>query len=324
MALPSNTHITYDTKGIREDLSDTIYRIDPTEVPFTANIGRGSATNKAHEWQTQALASAADDNAVIEGDDATTDAATATVRVKNYTQISDKVARVSGTNDAVNSAGRDREMAYQVLLKGLELRRDNEKQMTSNKASVAGTSAIARVSGGFRAWLTSNTDLSTGTTAGVNGGFSVTTGLVAAATDGTQRAFTEAQLKTVVKSAYTNGGRPNILMLGPFNKQAFSAFSGIAESRVAVKGEGMTAIIGAADVYVSDFGNLNVVPNIFQRDRDAILIDPKLVKMSPLRPMRNWNLAKTGDTERRQLLIEYTLEVSNEAGHGVVADLTTS
>jgi len=324
MALPTSSHQTYDAKGLREDLSDMIYRIDPTEVPFTSNIGRSKAMATAHEWQTQALASAVDTNQVIEGDDATTDAATASVRVKNYTQISDKVARTTGTIDAVDKAGRDRELAYQVLLKGLELRRDVEKQMTSNKASAVGSSGTARVSAGFESWLTTNDDRSTGTTSGADGGFSATTGLVAAPTDGTQRAFSETQLKTVMRLAYTNGGRPKILMLGPFNKQAFSAFSGIAASRVAVRGEDMTAIIGAADVYVSDFGNLSVIPNVFQRDRSALLIDPKYVKMATLRPMKNWPLAKTGDTERRQILIEYTLEVSNEAAHGIVADLTTS
>lgn len=323
MALPASSHQTYDAKGLREDLSDMIYRIDPTEVPFTSNIGRAKATATAHEWQTQALATAVSTNAVIEGDDATTDTATATVRVKNYTQIADKVARVTGTIDAVDKAGRAREMAYQVMLKGLELRRDVEKQMTSNKASAVGSSGTARNSAGFEAWLTSNVDRSTGTTSGASGGYSATTGLVAAATDGSQRAFAESQLKTVVKSAYSNGGRPTILMLGPTNKQNFSAFSGIAQSRVAVKGENMTAIIGAADVYVSDFGNLNVVPNIFQRDRSALLIDPKYVKMASLRPMKNWPLAKTGDTERRQILQEYTLEVCNQAAHGVVADLST-
>lgn len=259
---------------------------------------------------------------MIEGDDATTDAPTATVRVKNYTQISDKVARTTGTIDAVDKAGRQTEMAYQVTLKGLELRRDVEAQMTQNKASAVGSSGTARVSASFESWLTSNVNRET--TTGASGGYSATTGLVSAPTDGTKRAFTEAQLKAVMKSAYTNGGRPKILMVGPFNKQAFSAFSGIAESRVAVKGEGMTAIIGAADVYVSDFGNLSVVPNTFQRDRTALLIDPRYVKMASLRPMKNWPLAKTGDTERRQLLIEYTLQVDTEKAHGCVADLTTS
>lgn len=321
MAVPSNTHQTYQTVGIREDLSDTIYRIDPTEVPFTSNIGRSKATNTRHDWQIQTLAAATDANAVIEGDDATTDAAVPTVRVWNYTQISDKVAQVTGSNQAVDSAGRDDEMAYQVMLKGLELRRDVEKQMLSKQASNAGNSSTARVSAGFEAWLTSNVSLGT---SGTTTGFSSTTGVVASPTDGTQRTFTEALLKTVIRTAYSNGGRPKMLMLGPFNKQVFSGFSGIAQIRKDAPGASAATIIGAADVYVSDFGNLNVVPNIFQRDRTALLIDPKLVKMSTLRPMKNWELAKTGDTMRRQILIEYTLEVDNEAGHGKVADLSTS
>jgi hypothetical protein len=321
MTVPSNTHQTYQTVGIREDLSDIISRIDPTEVPFTSNIGRTKATQPRHDWQIQTLAAATDANAVVEGDEATTDAAVPTTRPWNYTQIADKVAQVSGTNRAVVSAGRDDEMEYQVMLKGLELRRDIEKQMLSNKASVAGNSATARVSAGFEAWLTSNVSLGT---SGTTTGFSSTTGLVAAPTDGTQRTFTETLLQAVVRSAYTNGGRPKILMLGPFNKQRFSGFSGIAALRNNVKSTEAATIVGAADVYMSDFGNLNVVPNIFQRDRTALLIDPKLVKKAQLRPMKNWELAKIGDTSRRQILEEYCLEVVNEAGHGKVADLLTS
>jgi hypothetical protein len=321
MTVPSNTHQTYQTVGIREDLSDIISRIDPTEVPFTSNIGRSKATNTRHDWQIQTLAAATNTNAQIEGDEASVDAAVATTRPWNYTQIADKVASVTGTNRAVNTAGRDDEMEYQVMLKGLELRRDVETQMVTNKASVQGNSATARVSGGFECWLTSNVSLGT---SGTTTGFSSTTGLVAAPTDGTQRTFTEALLQAVVRSAWTNGGRPKILMLGPFNKQRFSGFSGIAAQRRDVKGMDQATIIGAADVYVSDFGNLNVVPNVFQRDRTALLIDPKLVKKAQLRPMKNWEIAKLGDQTRRQILEEYTLEVVNEAGHGKVADLLTS
>src|SRR5690606_1221578 len=228
---PANTFSTYDSKGLREDLSDIIYRIDPVEVPFTSNIGRSKATAKRHDWQTQALASATNANAVIEGDDATTDAATPTVRPWNYTQISDKVAQVTGTLEAVDKAGRDSEMEYQVLLKGLELKRDVEMQMTSNKPSVVGGNTTPAESAGFEAWIVTNAKREA---SGANGGFSATTGLVAAASDGNQRTFTEDLLKDVMQLSFTNAGmvaRPTILQLGPFNKRKFSEFSGIAEIR---------------------------------------------------------------------------------------------
>lgn len=319
MTMPVGTFDTYAAKGLREDLADVIYRIDPTDVPFTSNIGRSKASAKKHEWQVQTLAAAIDTNEVIEGDDATVDNSVPTTRVGNFCQISDKVASVTGTMDAVDKAGRDSEMEYQVLLKGLELKRDVEKQMLSNKASSAGASGTASRSASFEAWLTSN--VSRGAT-GASGGFQSGTGLVNAPTDGTQRTFTEALLKTVIASCFQNGGKPTMLMLGPSQKQAFSAFTGIAVNRYQVKGEEQGVIVGAADVYVSDFGNLNVVPNLFQRNRSALLVDPRMAKLASLRPMKNWELAKTGDTEKRQVLIEYTLEVCNEAAHGVVADLT--
>jgi len=121
-----------------------------------------------------------------------------------------------------------------------------------------------------------------------------------------------------------SGGKPTILMLGPFNKQAASAFAGIAEVRYNVKGDAPTTIIGAADIYVSDFGNLSIVPNLFQRDRDGWLIDPEYAAIATLRPIQKIDLAKTGDAEKSMLLWEWGLKVDNEAAHGVAADLTTS
>lgn len=317
MAQPSNSFSGYDAKGIREDLADVIYRIDPTETPFQSSIGTSKATAKYHEWQTQALATAVATNAVIEGDDATTDAVTATVRVGNRTHISDKVARVTGTLEATDRAGRDSEMCYQVLLKGLELKRDIESQLCSNKASVAGNDTLASVSGGFSAWLESNTDFGT---SGADGGFS--SGVVSARTDGNTRKFTQAQLDSVLETTYTNGGNPTILMMPPSLKTGFSAFTGIADLRRETGGKGEATIVAGADYYISNFGNLQVIPQRFMRATDVYLIDPKHVKKALLRPMKNWELAKTGDTERRQILEEYTLEVCNEKAHGLIADVT--
>ena len=113
MTLPVNTLTTYQAVGNREDLSDMIYRIDPTDTPFMTGIEKTKATAVNHEWQTQALAPANASNAQLEGDDPTTTATTPTVRLGNLCQISYKVARVSGTQQAVDHAGRDNELAYQ-------------------------------------------------------------------------------------------------------------------------------------------------------------------------------------------------------------------
>jgi hypothetical protein len=315
----TGTYTTSSAVGIREDLEDIIYRIDPTETPFFSSIGKSKAKAKYHEWQTQNLAAAAavGVNAAIDGADAATSSVTPTTRIGNRTQIMTKTAVVSGGLQAVNTAGRGNEMEYQVLLKGLELRRDIETQLVQNGASAVdnGTS-VAGKSGSFESFLVTN--VSRGAT-GANGGFSA--GAVAAPTDGTARAFTETLLKTVMASVFSAGGKPSILMLDPTQKQTFSAFTGIAVNRYQIGKPQMGAIIGAADVYVSDFGELAVVPNIFQRHKSALFISPKFAKVAYLRSMRNWPLAKTGDADKRQLLVEFTLEVANEAAHGIVADL---
>lgn len=317
----SGTYTAVSAVGIREDLEDVISRIDPTETPFYSSVGRSKATAKYHEWQIQKLASPSSvgSNAALDGANAATASTTPTSRVGNRTQIMTKTASVSGGLQAVDTAGRANEMEYQVLLKGLELKRDMEVQLVQNGASQADNGTNPGLSASFESWLTTN--VSRGTS-GASGGFS--SGTVSAPTDGTARAFTETLLKGVLASAYAAGGKPTILSLDPTQKQTFSGFSGLSQSRITIpeNGKSMAKIVGAADIYVSDYGALTAVPNIFQRHSSALLISPKFAKVAFLRSMRNWKLAKQGDSDQRQLLVEFTLEMLNEAAHGVVADLT--
>ena len=315
MAQPTNTFDSYDSVNF-EDLSDIVYNISPTQTPFLSRAKRTKATNVFHEWSTDSLAAASTSNAVIEGDEATMDASTAPTRVGNRCQISDKTATVSGTNAAIRSPADNATMGYHMAKKMKELKRDMEAILTFNQAFVTGSSAAARTLGAFESWLTSNVSRGAG---GSSGGFSSCN--VAAATDGTQRAFTESLLKTVWQSAWTNGGDPTVLMVGPFNKGVVSGFTGNATRIDKAEDKSLTAAI---DVYIGDFGEMRVVPNRFSRDRSALLIDYDYVAVAYLRPFQSWELSKTGDTDKRQLLAEYTLEMQNQAAHGVVADLATS
>jgi len=316
MAQPTNTYATNDMIGIREDLSDVIYDISPSETPFISMVAREEAKATLHEWQTDALASAAD-NAVIEGDDATTDAATATVRRTNYTQISDKVAQVTGTARAVDTAGRADEMDYQMLKRSRELRRDMEVVLLQNTAKAAGSDSVARRLGGVPTWIATNDSF------GGGGGASPTGDGSDTRTDGTQRAFTETLLKAVLLLCAAEGGMPDTLMLGSFNRQAFSAFTGGATNMRQAEDQKLHATV---DVYVSDFGELKVVHNLFQRSRDGHVLQMDMWKVAfmPGREFAAWDLAKTGDTDRRQIISEYTLVAANEKASGLVADLTTS
>lgn len=320
MAIVTNTFTRYSAIGIREDLSNVIYNISPEETPFISNVSRENVKNTYFEWQTDALAAASASNAALEGDDISSfQAVTPTARVGNYTQISTKNVIISGTLEAVDKAGRRSELTYQLAKMGSELKRDMESALLANQAAVAGNTTTARRTAGLPAWLTSNTNFGTG-------GADPTVGSTptAARTDGTQRAFTEALLKDVIAEVWTSGGTPKMLMVGAFNKQAASAFSGIATKFRDVPAGQQAQIIGAADVYVSDFGTVNIVPNRFQRARDAFVVDPEYASLAILRPIQQTELAKTGDAEKRLMLVEYGLKVSNQAAHGIVADLTTS
>ncbi len=320
MALPTNTFATYEAIGNREDLSDTIYRIDPTDTPFMTGIERAKASAVNHEWQTQALASVDTSNAVLEGDDATTDAVTPTVRLGNICQISDKVARVTGTQQSVQHAGRDDELEYQEMLKGLELKRDQESILCgTNQAKNAGADATARKTASILSWIKTNTSKGT---AGGAADPSAADG-TGTRTDGTQIAFTEARLKTVLQSQWNSGGKPNLIMTGGFNKQVFSTFTGRATPTEDTKSK---KIVASVDAYESDFGTVKVVANRFQRSRDVLSLQMDMWALAALngRKLVSIPLAKTGDSERKQLLSEYALEARNEKASGGVFDNTTS
>jgi len=318
MAVPTNTFQTFATTGIREDLSDTIYNIAPTETPFTSMIRKVKCSNTFAEWQIDTLAAANKDNATVEGDDPATDAAAATTRPGNYVQLMDKVVRVSSTNQAVRSAGRKNELSYQVAKRGKELKRDIEQMALSSNASVAGNSSTARKSAGVGAWLSTNTSHGTG---GSAGGFA--SGIVAAPTSGTNRTLTETIFKTIISDTWTAGGDPTKVLCNAAQKKAISAFGGIATLyRDTGQSKKQASIMGAADLYISDFGEHQIIADRFMPVNEVYCIDPEYWELSHLQAFKTTNLAKTGHSDRKMLSVELTLCAKNEAANGGVFDLT--
>ena len=207
------------------------------------------------------------------------------------------MVHVSVTDDTVDSAGRSTETAYQLAKASAEIKRDMESIMLSDQAQDAGSSSTPRKLGGIQSWLTTNTVAGAG-------------------------AFTEENLKDAVLNAYTSGGEPTMLLVSPANKQVVSEFSGIAAQRYSAPKSSPTTIIGAADVYLSDFGTLSVVPDRFLADDVALVLDPSMANTCYLRPFKQTKLAKMGDSEKHLLNVEYTLVVKNEAAHAMVTGLT--
>lgn len=317
MAAPTNTFTTSSAVGLREDLHDKIWMLNKDEFPFQAAIGTGTAKATNSEWQTDALGSADTTNAQYEGDDTTAQSVTPTVRVGNRTQILKKSFTISSTEESVDKAGRKSEIGYQTMKKGRQIRMDLEAISLLNQASIAEVAGTnPRRMGGFLSWLTSNVSRGSG---GASGGFSG--GNTSAATNGTQRTFTEALLKVGIKSAWDNGGRPRLVLANSNEKQNMSSFTGIATQFQEPKGK-MATIIGAIDRYVSDFGTFNVAADRYMSTRDVVGVDPSMAKILWLRKFKREELAKTGDARKFHIIGEATLEVSNEAAHFVIADLT--
>lgn len=309
----------YTAIGAREDLSDVIYDISPTDTPIMSSIGKTKATSVYHEWQTDSLAAATTGNALVEGATATEGTLSPTTRLGNYTQIVGKTVMVSGTLLASDLAGRKSEMAYQLAKASAEIKRDIETIITANQGQTAGSSgSAARKMGSLLSYIKTNTNKGSGTTAGAD----PTTIGVSTRTDGTTRAFTETILKDVIAKVFASGGTPSALFVSPAQKQVVSAFTGLAAQRYQVPTSGQATILAGADLYQSDFGVLQIVPNRFMRSRDALVLDPEYAALAYLRPFQTNDIAKVGDAEKKQILAELTLEVSNEAAHGGAFDLS--
>jgi len=322
MAAITNVFTTATAKGIREDLTDNIHRVDVEDTPFMSAVGTTTATNTIHEWQTEALSAVAQ-NAKPEGQVTSRTAAINTVRLSNICQIAEKNATVSGTIESVNKAGRDKEMARQLALKSIELRKDMEYALVTNQAydtaaSVGGETV--RTLRSFEAWIRTNTSRGGGSAADPADP-TVTPGTTA--TDGDQRAFTETLLLDTLQQVFESGGNVKMAFMGAYNKRVASTFAGRSISQIQV---GKSTVHQAANRYESDFGTIEFVPHRYSRARSCLLVDPSKVKVAylPNRRFHRFQLGKVGDGDTNVILSEFTLEMSNEKAHGIVADLTTS
>jgi hypothetical protein len=313
----TNAFKTYDSIGIREDLIDVIYDISPTDTPFVSNVASGSAKGTLHEWQIDSLATPTD-VPVAEGADATPAALTATVRRNNYCQINQRSFGISGTDMVADNAGRGVEMAYQEAKKGLELRKSVEYTCVGvNKAKAAGTAgAPTRITATIMSWIKTNTVKGTGSAADPTLPDGATPRV-----DGTPAAFTEAMLESVIDKIYLQGGNPDIIMANTTQKRVItSTFRGSTDQNN--QDTSAKRIINAVDFYESDYGTLSVVPNRYMRQREVFVLDTDMWEVAYHRPYQTYELAKTGDNESKQMIVEWTLVSRQEASSGGIFDLT--
>jgi len=317
MAQPAGIVATYDAVGNREDLSDVIWRAYEGETPFLDAIKKTKATGTNHTWQEDSLAAAAS-NAHIEGDDASPADPAASTLLSNYTQILKEHAVVSGTQEAVDKAGRKKEMAYQVAKRMKEMKLDLEFACLGNgiangvgNVKVAGNNTTARELGSIETYLTSNVSVgSTGAAASGNSADLMTTG--------TDRDLTEAILSSVLETTYTNGGDPKCLFVSAINKGVIGDFTAGGATRY-VSTDSSTLNV-SIDVFEGDFHHLKVMPCRNQIGDNVYAIDPQMIAIAELRGLSSKDLAVTGDSMRKEMVMEATLEVCTEAAHAIVAD----
>jgi hypothetical protein len=313
------THTTQTAVGEREDLADVIYRIDPDETPIFSALKKETSNGIFTEWQVQELAAASATNYVNEGANATFATPTATVRFGNYHQISVKDVAVSGTLEAVDKAGRDREMAYQRVLKSLELRRDIEKAI--GDTDVARDASDPRKSASLTCWMTNGSVGSGGSFATGDGTDTIT--------GGTDRALTLALIEDGMQDAWTDGGAPKMLIGSAQNRANFSDLSAtgnLVSNDVNMTQAKATTYVGSTSVYLTDFGTLDVAPSRFMGNDRMFLIDPDFASLCTLsgRNFAEKDIAATGDAEKMQLITEWSLKVQAPKAHAVIYDLNGS
>ena len=330
MAVPTNTDKTFTQTNIREDLEDLIYNVDPFRTPVMNMTKKGEAKQTYHEWDVDALAAQNTSNAAVQGDNPTNIQLTATGRMGNYTQIATKTIQLSGTLQAVVAAGGTNKMGYQLMKKAKELKRDIEGILTANTAKSSGNSTTAAFSAGLPTFIATNAVFQN-SSSGAN-----PTGAGAYVTIGTQNfyaggqprtdngsttALTEAQVKTMLQNVYKNSGDcPEYGVVSPNNKQIISTFTGPGTRFIKVEDAVLKTKV---DVYESDFGDVKIIPDIFlARSRDTFWLQPNYLKIEYLRPFQTIPLAKTGDSDQKMLLCEFTLNPTNEHAHGAVYDTT--
>lgn len=313
MAAPTNTYTSVDQVGIREDLTNVIYNMDPHDTPFYSKAPKTKAKNTLHEWQTDALRASAD-NAHVEGDDTTATASSPTTRLNNQCQIFKEAAVVSDTDQGLDKAGRESEMRYQVVKRTKEMKLDIEKALFANNAKVARASAVAGELAGLPTWLTTNTHTESGGSDPTGDGSDTRT-------DATQAAFSQANFDTIMQSIWENGGKPDCVYLSAFQMNKALSFTGNNNQR---NQAGVGKVENNMVFYQTPWGSVEWVMCRENRSRDVFIVQKDMLAVANLRPVKNTPLAKTGDSEKRQIVAELTLVCRNEKAHGGVFDCTTS
>ena len=323
MAKVTNAFTTYDAKANREDLSNAIYNIDPYDTPFMSLAGRRNVSNRIFDWQTESLPNVDTANAQIEGFELARSAATPTVRIGNTTQISSRDATVSGSQEASDAAGKNREMAHQMALVSKALKRDMESILCSSQARTAGDATNARKTRGLEHWI--QTNVGSGGT-----GYANAASETAAITNGTTSvALTETAFNDLLQTCYENGAEPTVALVRPGIKRKISSFTGRSGSQIPVS---KTEAVNVIDIYRSDFGDIKIQPSrwlgkrtISTKETSALfLLDPEYVAVGYFRPFQSVEIAKIGDADTRMILAEYGLEMRNEKAHGKMPDIAAS
>ena len=317
MAQITGAFSTYQAKGNREDLSNSIYNIDPFDTPILSMSRRRNAKNRTFDWQTENLPLVDPNNAQIEGFELIRSVATPTVRLTNVAQISKRDATVTGSQEAADAAGKGSEMGHQMAMASKVLKSDMETILSSRQARDDGADPnTPRKTEAICHWIGRAKDklgVAAGAVIGVVAGLPVlATDAFAAVIAGSQVAFTEVMIGDAMQKAYTNGANPNNLIVPPAIKRTVSTFEGRGISQVLV---GKTEVVATVDIIATDFGRIKVMPSRWMPGDTSLILDADFLATAFYRNFRQHPIAKIGDAETRMILAEWGVEMRNPLAH---------
>ena len=320
--MPTTSTLTYQepvaTGGNREDLSDKMWDLSPTATPGITAMGKNTSTATSHDWLTDTLTDS-DETTAVEGADATAARPASRVRLSNYTNIIERTAKVSRTQDRVKKGGGVKgELSYQVARRIKEMKLSAEKCIYGvSRIKAAGDEDNARVAGSFDTYITDGW-------AGPGDGTAPAGNSADVATKGSARNFSEDILAEALAGLWerSNGNENVIAIMGRHQRKVFSDFAKTSIDRNISTDD--KKFVAAINVYDGDYHLVTATPSR-QCRADAVYIqDSEYVKLSELDPLQTSDLGKVGDSRRKQVVWEWTLEVCDPRAHVVIDSLTTA
>lgn len=214
----------------------------------------------------------------------------------NYTSIFQKALKITGTEGVVDEYGYEDVFAYQANKAVPELARLVELAIFNGVRS-QGSASAPRSFGGLATFITNNT---------VNAG----------------GAIAKSHVDSLAELIRLDGGMPDLFVCHPSIANDLRALLD-SSSFVRVTQETQEFGMLPIEVVRTQYGQLRIVETLWCPTSRAYMLDSSRIGLYELRPFQWYELAKTGDSRKAEVVAEFSLAVANDKAHGYITGITT-